>query len=643
MSNSIQLGTLIKKAHLKYDDRDSGKPLEAFGVSNTEGITRTAHRKSEDLSNYLVIEPGSFAYNPYRINVGSIGLTPAGLSGIVSPAYIVFRVKKGKLVPEVLLEFLKSSEGLRQINKLARGTVRKALRYDDLCEIEFPNIPFERQLQILKDKRDFNEGHHRMESQITLQQSLLGKLKQAILQEAIQGKLTEDWRAANPDVEPASELLQRIQVEKARLIAEKKIRKEKPLPEITPEEIPFEIPEGWPVARIGDIAYVVRGGSPRPAGDPRFYGGNIPFLKVADLTNDEEVYVQGHAHTISEAGLSKTRFVDEEIVLLTNSGATLGIPKILDFPSAFNDGVAAFLCLPELINKRLLYYFLKSKTAWFLAEVSKGIGQPNLNTDIIKGVTIAIPPPTEQIAIVERVEALMAICRELETEIEHSRTHAADLLQAVLKEAFATQSSAPEYKPYQPAFARQLLAVEILYRHNEDDMNQMKLQKLIHLCEHHAQIPDVQGQYQRAAAGPYDNHLMHPLAATLRKQNWFRRNGRYQDATYTALEKAGSHQKYLGKWEKCLPKINELLTLVGPLSPERCEIISTLYAAWNDLIIDGKMPTDTEILTEVSADRWHEKKGRIDTPRWKKALKWMRDQNLIPTGFGKRTVLPSKK
>jgi type I restriction enzyme S subunit len=246
---------------------------------------------------------------------------------------------------------------------LARGAVRKALRYDDLCEIEFPSIGYDQQLEILKNKIEFNKGHGRLESETTHQQTLLGKLKQAILQEAIQGKLTADWRTANPNVEPASELLQRIQAEKARLIAEKKIRKEKPLPQITPEEIPFEIPDGWVAARLGDIACVVRGGSPRPAGDPRFYGGTIPFLKVADLTNDEEIYVQGHTHTISEAGLSKTRFVNEEIVLLTNSGATLGVPKILNFPSAFNDGVAAFLCLPTLINKQFLYYFLKGKTA----------------------------------------------------------------------------------------------------------------------------------------------------------------------------------------------------------------------------------------------------------------------------------------
>ena len=253
MTKTVRLGDLIEKSHTRFCDSSDAQELEVLGVSNTEGITRTAHRKSDDLGDYLVIHPGSLAYNPYRVNVGSIGLTPEAVHGLVSPAYVVFRAKEQKLVPEVLLDFLKSSEGLRQINKLARGTVRKALRFDDLCEIEFPAIPYNRQLEILEHKRGFNRQHGKLLSEISHQETLLTKLRQAILQEAIQGKLTADYRAANPSVEPSSQLLYRIRAEKARLIAEKKIRKEKPLPEITPEEVPFEIPKEWVWCRMGGI------------------------------------------------------------------------------------------------------------------------------------------------------------------------------------------------------------------------------------------------------------------------------------------------------------------------------------------------------------------------------------------------------
>ena len=134
--------------------------------------------------------------------------------------------------------------------------------------------------------------------------------------------------------------------------------------------------------RLGEIAEIVRGGSPRPAGDPTYYGGNIPFLKVGDLTGYEDIYVRTHTYSIKEAGLYKTRFVEADTLMLTNSGATLGVPRICTFPTTFNDGIAAFLNL-NFIGKIYLYYFLKSKTDWYLKEASKGQGQPNLNIDII--------------------------------------------------------------------------------------------------------------------------------------------------------------------------------------------------------------------------------------------------------------------
>ena len=84
-----------------------------------------------------------------------------------------------------------------------------------------------------------------LKAELIHQQTLLKQLRQQILQEAIEGKLTTDWRAQNPDVEPASELLKRIAAEKAQLVKDKKIKAQKPLPPIMDEEKPFEIPQGW--------------------------------------------------------------------------------------------------------------------------------------------------------------------------------------------------------------------------------------------------------------------------------------------------------------------------------------------------------------------------------------------------------------
>ena len=193
-----------------------------------------------------------------------------------------------------------------------------------------------------------------------------------------------------------SELLGKIKAEKA-----KSNKKEKPLPPIKPEEIPFQISKNWVWCRLGEICEIVRGGSPRPAGDLTYYEGKIPFLKVGDLTSGDDVYLYTHKYTIKEAGLYKTRFVEANTLMLTNSGATLGYPKICTFPTTFNDGIAAFLNLSDEFDKVYLFYFLKSLTGWFLKEASRGQGQPNLNTDIIGLTPIPIPPLSEQNKIVD--------------------------------------------------------------------------------------------------------------------------------------------------------------------------------------------------------------------------------------------------
>jgi len=235
------------------------------------------------------------------------------------------------------------------------------------------------------------------------------KLRQKILDLAIRGKLVPQ----DPNDEPASVLLERIRAEKERLIQEGKIKRSKKSASDDEIEAPFEIPESWEWTTIGELCDVVRGGSPRPAGSKEFYDGPIPFLKVADLTHDEGIYVYMAQNSIKEAGLSKTRMIEADTLLLTNSGATLGVPKINTFPTTINDGIAAFLFLSNDI-KLYVYWFLKSKTNSF-RRIDQGAAQPNLNTDLIKAEQMPLPPLSEQRRIINEVERWFTLIDELES------------------------------------------------------------------------------------------------------------------------------------------------------------------------------------------------------------------------------------
>lgn len=192
--------------------------------------------------------------------------------------------------------------------------------------------------------------------------------------------------------------------------------------------------ESWQTKKYSEICNIVRGGSPRPAGSPEFYGGNIPFMKVADITRNVGPYVNSTEYTIKEAGLKKTRMVDKNTLLLTNSGATLGVPAICTFKTTFNDGIAAFLGLnPDTLLFH--YYFWTSKTA-DLRAINKGAAQPNLNTDIIGDVEISLPRENEQREIVRILDVLLAKEQQAKGTAEGALEQIDLIKKAILARAF---------------------------------------------------------------------------------------------------------------------------------------------------------------------------------------------------------------
>lgn len=210
----------------------------------------------------------------------------------------------------------------------------------------------------------------------------------------------------------------------------------------------------WKHHNFSDLCKIVRGGSPRPAGSPEFYGGDIPFMKVADITRITTPYVESTEHFIKPAGLKKTRMVKANTLLLTNSGATLGVPAICTFDTTFNDGIAAFLDLPS--ESLLFYYYFWTMKTPELRAINKGAAQPNLNTDIIGAVELDVPPLEEQKAIAnilgEFISKEQQVKETAETVIEQIDT---------MKKAFLARAFRGELGTNDPS---EESAVELLKR-----------------------------------------------------------------------------------------------------------------------------------------------------------------------------------
>lgn len=159
--------------------------------------------------------------------------------------------------------------------------------------------------------------------------------------------------------------------------------------------------------RLGDISRVVRGSTPRPAGDPRFFNGcEVPWITVSEITKTSSVYLSSTTASLTAEGAKHSRYLKSGTVVLSNSGWTLGVPKVLAIDGCANDGVAAFLELSPAILPEFLYYSLKRLTDYFRIVVAAGGDQPNLNTARIALVEIPLPPIQEQQHFLSEIEAL---------------------------------------------------------------------------------------------------------------------------------------------------------------------------------------------------------------------------------------------
>ena len=165
-----------------------------------------------------------------------------------------------------------------------------------------------------------------------------------------------------------------------------------------------EIPNHWEFVRIGHLNRVVRGGSPRPSGDPRFFNGDfIHWITVKDITSKTGKYVTTTDTKLTEEGMKQSRVLEPETLVLTNSGVTLGIPGILKIRGCINDGSVSFLDMSPKIERDYLYYFWTTQTE-LLLEQQSGYGQPNLNIEIVSNVRFPLPPLSEQEQIVEYLD-----------------------------------------------------------------------------------------------------------------------------------------------------------------------------------------------------------------------------------------------
>ncbi len=525
----------------------------------------------------------------------------------------------------------------------------------------------------------------------------LSRYRAAVLHAAVTGRLAEVWRKQHgPPEEPGPKLLERILAERRRLweqrtlakYAEKGRTPPKNWRDRYPEPAPPKcagrepLPDGWVWATVQqltrgdrDSAYgVLVPGEDIPDG--------VPFVRIGDIRNGG-VDVAGLKRIAPSIAAKFQRTFLEGGELLMSLVGTIGRTAIAP-PEAKGANTAravGVIPLSPQIEARFVEFWFRNPTrVTEMTLKSHEVARKTLNLEDVRPTLVALPPLAEQAAIVEAVNEKLSQIDALEAEVEHGLTRAARLRQAILKAAFegrlVAQDAADEpasilleriraeaaapaqrgrrasgtVKKVRPSrrskateprgiyFKRAAVAAyAVRSLASSKYFGRTQLEKVLYLSQTHLRI-DLSLQFMRKAAGPYDKAI-HKIESLAGKRNWFQTNKRpnggvqYEPGAAIANRCEWVERNLADK----RAGLDSLLSLFKKMKTEQAELFATVYAAWNDLLANGKSAGADAIVAEVRG--WHESKQRFEPQRIKKCIDWMRQHGYVPRGECQSTML----
>jgi type I restriction enzyme S subunit len=334
----VPLGKFIKE----YSERNKGnEDIPVYSVTNSQGFCTEYFGKevaSQDKTTYKIVPQGYFAYNPSRINVGSVDWQRYEKRVIVSPLYNVFSVSEG-IDRQYLYYFLRSDLGRQMIKAKASGSVRDNLKLDMLKEMTIPDISVEQQ----KFCSSVLDKLHKL---IQMRQQELQKLDEFI---------------------------------KARFV------------ELFGD--PVSNSYGLPEATLPDLGEFGRGVSKhRPRNDIKLLGGKYPLIQTGDVAN-AGLYITSYSSTYSELGLKQSKMWDKGTLCITIA-ANIAKTAILEFDACFPDSVVGFIA-NERTNNIFVHYWFSFFQAILESQAPES-AQKNINLKILSELKVIVPEKRKQ-------------------------------------------------------------------------------------------------------------------------------------------------------------------------------------------------------------------------------------------------------
>ena len=438
----VKLGQFLKNRKGRYKPKDPAiqglKRIEKIDFSGTIYL-------SDKVSNtdMILVKKGDLVISGINVEKGAMNIYQGEEDVVATIHYSSYEFDEKQIDIDFLTNFLKSLEFKKALKEQVPGGIKTEIKPKHILplEVEIPT-DIEEQRKVVKKLNENNSIIEDVSSELTHQLDLIKQLRQAFLREAMQGKLLTPVTSSGVEKqETGHDLLAKIKAEKAQLIAEKKLKKEKELPPITADEIPFEIPEHWAWCRLGEICNTITKGS-----SPNWQG-----VQYVDSPEKGILFITSKNVDSFKIDLTKATYVEEKFNeieprsilkkgdLLTNIvGASIGRTALYELEEIANINQAVCILRIEhnLINKQFLLNLMNSNfVIELMLKMQFAPGRANLSMGNVANFTIPLPPLHEQEQIVAKLEELMAFCDGLEQSIKKSQGYNEQLLQQVLREA----------------------------------------------------------------------------------------------------------------------------------------------------------------------------------------------------------------
>ena len=417
----VKLGQFLKNREGRYKPNDKAiQGLKRIDKINFSGTIFLSDKPSN--TDMILVKKGDLIISGINVEKGAMNIYQGEEDVVATIHYSSYEFDEDKIDIDFLTNFLKSLEFKKALKEQVPGGIKTEIKPKHILPliVEIPT-DIKEQKRIVKKLIENNSIIEDVNFELTHQLDLIKQLRQAFLREAMQGKLVKSTNMQ----ETGQQLLAKIKAEKAQLIAEKKLKKEKELAPITEDEIPFEIPEHWTWCKLGDVIDLTSGQdlSPNQYSDTNNIG--LPYITGASNLHNGKVIVNRWTETPKSYALKGD-------LLFTCKGSGIGKMAYLFIDKVHIARQIMSIRSPFILLKYIEIILLNNIDDFKLNAKSliPGIDRPQ-----VFKLLLALPPLHEQEQIVSKLEELMAFCDGLEQSIKESQGYNEKLLQQVLREA----------------------------------------------------------------------------------------------------------------------------------------------------------------------------------------------------------------